>query len=90
LRLFQNHLRRAVSALKLGGRPVALVLNDVQKMKPYAAERAARRRISDHFRQFVEVNVDRVTDERSLLAFAEHFNAVASYADGLLHRKERR
>ena len=91
LRAFHNHVKRVVVALKFGKRPIERVLNEIQKLKPFAAERAARRKVPDLFRQFVEANVDRVTDEKTLLAFAEHFQAVAAYAGGLLQtRKERR
>ena len=66
-------------------------MNEIQKLKPFAAERAARRKIAELFRQFLDANVDRVTDEKTLLAFAQHFQAVVAYAGGLLHqRKERR
>lgn len=91
LRAFQNHVKRAVAALKFGKRPIERVLNEIQKLKPFAAARAARRKVPDLFRQFLEANVDRVTDEKTLLAFSEHFQAVAAYAGGLLQtRKERR
>ena len=91
LRAFHNHVKRAVASCRFGGQPIELVLNEIQKLKPFAAERAARRKIPELFRQFLEANVDRVTDEKTLLAFAQHFQAVVAYAGGLLHqRKERR
>ena len=91
LRVFHNHVKRAVASCRFGGQPIELVLNEIQKLKPFAAERAARRKIPELFRQFLAANVDRVTDEKTLLAFAQHFQAVVAYAGGLLHqRKERR
>ena len=91
LRVFHNHVKRAVAACRFGGQPIELVLNEIQKLKPFAAERAARRKVAELFRRFLDANVDRVTDEKTLLAFAQHFQAVVAYAGGLLHmRKERR
>lgn len=91
LRAFYNHVKRAVAARKYGKQPIELVLNEIQKLKPFVLERAARRRVPDLFRQFLEANVDRVNDERTLLAFLQHFQAVMAYTGGLLHwRKERR
>lgn len=89
--LFANHVRRAVASLKSGGTSLDRLLNEVRKLKAFAMERAARRKVPDVFRRFIEANVDRVTDEKSLRAFAEHFQAVEAYAGGLLQmRKERR
>ena len=91
LRAFHNHVKRVVAARRFGGQPIELVLNEIQKLKPFAAERVARRKIPDLFRQFLDANVNQVTDEKTLLAFAQHFQAVVAYAAGLLHmRKERR
>ena len=91
LRAFHNHVKRVVAARRFGGQPIELVLNKIQKLKPFAAERVARRKIPDLFRQFLDANVNQVTDEKTLLAFAQHFQAVVAYAAGLLHmRKERR
>lgn len=91
LRLFANTVKRAGAAVKYGGKPVDRVLNEIQKMKAFAAERASRRKVPELFRRFIEVNVDHVGDARTLAAFAQHFGAVEAYAGGLLQsRKERR
>ncbi len=91
VRLFANTVKRADAAVKYGKQPVEHVLNEVEKMKAFAAERAARRKVPESFRRFIEANVDRVTDAKSLRAFAQHFQAVEAYASGLLQmRKERR
>jgi len=91
LRVFRNHVRRAQDAFEFGKQPVDRVLNEIRKLKAFAVERAARRKVPEVFRRFIEANVDRVIDEKTLLAFAQHFQAVAAYAGGLLQmRKERR
>jgi len=91
LRAFYNHVKRAAEARKFGRQPIEGLLNEIQKLKPFAVERAARRKVPDLFRQFLEANVDQVTDEHTLLAFFQHFQAVMAYTSGLLQlRKERR
>ncbi|MCX6617662.1 MAG: type III-A CRISPR-associated protein Csm2 [Acidobacteria bacterium] len=91
LRVFFNHVRRAWEAFKFGKRPIEPALNEIQKLKAFAVERSARRKAPEVFRRFIEANVDRVVDEKTLQAFVQHFQAVAAYAGGLLHiRKERR
>lgn len=91
LRAFYNHVKRAAEARKFGRQPIEGLLNEIQKLKPFAVERAARRKVPDLFRQFLEANVDQVSDERTLLAFFQHFQAVMAYTSGLLQlRKERR
>lgn len=90
LRLFLNHVKRAEMAVKYGRQPIEQVLNEIQKLKSVAVERASRRKIPEVLRRFIELNVDRVRDQKTLLAFAEHFQAVGAYAGGLLQRKERR
>lgn len=91
LRLFANTVKRAQAAVKYGHKPVAQVLNEVEKMKAYAAERASRRKVPELFRRFVDANVERVNDEKTLGAFAQHFQAVEAFASGMLQtRKERR
>ncbi len=91
VRLFANTVRRAEAAVKYGHVPVDRVLNEIEKMKAFATERAARRKVPELFRRFIEVNVDRVKDAKTLAAFAQHFQAVEAYAGGLLQmRKERR
>ncbi len=90
VRLFANAVKRAEAAVKYG-QPIDRVLNEIEKMKAFATERAARRKVPELFRRFIEVNVDRVKDAKTLAAFAQHFQAVEAYAGGLLQmRKERR
>lgn len=91
VRLFANAVKRAEAAVKYGHQPLDRVLNEIGKMKAFATERAARRKVPELFRRFIEVNVDRVKDAKTLAAFAQHFQAVEAYAGGLLQmRKERR
>jgi CRISPR type III-A-associated protein Csm2 len=91
LRVFFNHVRRVWDAFKFGKRPIEPVLNEIQKLKAFAVERSLRRKAPEVFRRFIEANVDRVVDEKTLQGFVQHFQAVAAYAGGLLQiRKERR
>jgi len=91
LRVFFNHVRRVWEAFKFGKRPIEPALNEIQKLKAFAVERSLRRKAPEVFHRFIEANVDRVVDEKTLQAFVQHFQAVAAYAGGLLQiRKERR
>ena len=83
LRAFYNHVKRAETALN-AGRDIRQVRADVLKIKPFAAERQGRGSIPAEFREFLDRNVDQVEDEKTLRAFAEHFQAVVGYASGRL------
>ena len=83
LRAFYNHVKRAGAAMD-AGRDIHLVRADILKIKPFAAERQGRGLIPAEFREFLDRNVDQVKDEKTLRAFAEHFQAVVGYATGRL------
>ena len=83
LRAFYNHVKRAGAALD-AGRDIHLVRADILKIKPFAAERQGRGLVPAEFREFLDRNVDQVKDEKTLRAFAEHFQAVVGYATGRL------
>lgn len=81
LRAFYDHAKRQLQRL-LYGVPFGEVQPEIARLKAFAADRAARteNRLPSSFKQFIDRNVDAVTDEASFKkGFMPHFEAVVAY-----------
>lgn len=86
LRAFYGHVKLQEGALE-GGRPFKQVLLEINKLKPFASERASKEKVPKYFEEFIVRNVDKVKDEHSFLkGFVEHFQAVVAYCAGTIRR----
>lgn len=86
LRSFYSHVKLQEGALE-SGRPFKQVLLEINKLKPFASERASKEKIPKYFEEFIKRNVDKVKDERSFSqGFVEHFQAVVAYCAGTIRR----
>lgn len=81
LRAFYDHAKRQLQRLTYGA-PFGEVHPEIARLKAFAADRAARteNRLPSSFKQFIDRNVDAVTDEASFQrGFMPHFEAVVAY-----------
>lgn len=91
LRAFYRHVKLQEGALD-GGCPFQQVRLQICKLKPFASERASKRKIPPYFESFIRLNVEAVEktrDEASfrkafIEGFVEHFQAVVAYCAGTL------
>lgn len=80
LRAFYDHAKKQLRLLEYGT-PFAKVHPEVARLKAFAADRAARDKIPFSFRQFIDRNIDAITDEKSFRnGFMPHFEAVVAYS----------
>jgi CRISPR/Cas system CSM-associated protein Csm2 small subunit len=87
LRAFYGHVRRQQAALK-AGRPFKEVSSEICKLKPFARERAEKRKVPNFFEEFIRRNVDKAQDQRSFSwGFLEHFQAVVAYCSGTIRER---
>jgi CRISPR/Cas system CSM-associated protein Csm2 small subunit len=87
LRTFYRHVKLQEGSLK-NGRALQQVLVEINKLKPFARERAAKGKVPKYFADFIVHNVNKVHDEKTFVnGFAEHFQAVVAYCAGTI--KER-
>jgi len=90
LRSFYQYVKQREAALN-HGRPLDQVKFELKKLKAFAEEREAKEKIPKVFRDFIDRNVDRVEDRKSIVdGFVEHFQAVVAYCAGPLRRREGR
>jgi len=88
LRAFYQYAKRQEAALE-HGRSFREVLFEIRKLKPFAFEREQKKKIPPVFRRFIDLNIDKVTDEKTFLrGFIEHFQAVVAYCAGRLSDRE--
>lgn len=90
LRSFYGHVKLQEGALEQG-RPFNAVMLEINKLKPFANERASKDKVPWYFEQFIARNVDKVKDQKSFQeGFVEHFQAVVAYCAGTLEKKRDR
>jgi len=81
LRSFYDHAKRQLQRL-LYGAPFGEVHLEIARLKAFAADRAGRadNALPWSFKQFIDRNVDAITDEASFKrGFMPHFEAVVAY-----------
>lgn len=81
LRSFYDHAKRQLQRLVYGA-PFGEIHPEIARLKEFAADRAGRASnpIPASFKQFIDRNVDAVTDEASFRkGFMPHFEAVVAY-----------
>jgi CRISPR type III-A-associated protein Csm2 len=87
LRGFYGHVKRQESAVE-NGRRFREVLPEISKLKPIASERASKDKIPRYFKDFIDLNVDKSTDDKAFLkGFVEHFQAVVAYCAGTIRER---
>jgi CRISPR-associated protein Csm2 len=87
LRAFYNHVKRLHISLKKG-RPFEEIYPEICKLKPFAEERAKKKKIPNYFREFIFRNVDKAKDPDAFLkGFVEHFQAVVAYCAGTIQER---
>lgn len=81
LRSFYDHAKRQLQRL-IYGAPFGEVHPEIARLKAFAADRAGRAEnaLPASFKQFIDRNVDAVSDETSFQkGFMPHFEAVVAY-----------
>jgi hypothetical protein len=64
LRSFYGHVKLQEGALEQG-RPFNAVMLEINKLKPFANERASKDKVPWYFEKFIARNVDKVKDKKS-------------------------
>lgn len=79
LRAFYDHAKKQLQRLAYGA-PFEEVHPEVARLKAFAADRSERGHIPRSFKQFIDRNIDAVTNQESFTkGFMPHFEAVVAY-----------
>lgn len=88
LRAFYQYVKQREAALRYQ-KPWGEVLFELKRLKQFAHERARKNKVPDVFKQFIDRNIDKLTDRKSFeRGFLEHFQAVVAYSAGRLTDRE--
>jgi CRISPR/Cas system CSM-associated protein Csm2 small subunit len=88
LRSFYQYVKQREAAIQHEG-SLDRVIADIKRLKSFAHERANKDKIPRVFKDFIDRNVDKVVDRKTLIqGFAEHFQAVVAYSAGRVSHRE--